>query len=346
MKRKKWLNLICNLFFVSMIGFAFICAKSVSQEDDINVEKEKFVILEENSEISALYFDGNKMWVGTNKGVKIYDPQTLQPEKNLDDIEMVYSAEITRSNDECIWIGYEKGLAQIKPSGERITYQYPDIASGRVNTVLYDDEKIWCGTYNGASVLELKDGLWKVKQHLDINDGLCSDSVNTIIQVQNGILLGSYLDTVNGGITFIRDDGKIQLIRKEQGLPHPYITSMLELPSGEVLVGTGYMEDGGLAVLTFENGEYQIKETLNVESGMPGEKIRYLFYSDHHIFITTEYDGILIVNEEDFQQRNFENSVYLREENGLSDNEIKCVAESDKYYWLGGKYGLTLIEKE
>ena len=32
-------------------------------------------------------------------------------------------------------------------------------------------------------------------------------------------------------------------------------------------------------------------------------------------------------------------------EHGLSDNEIKCMEETEEYYWLGGKYGLTLIRK-
>lgn len=346
MKREKRMNLILNLFFTGMVVIAFIWAAKIEKKSESDVKKQDFIILEKDSEISALYFDGRKMWVGTNTGVKVYAPDTLSVEKTVDDLKLVYSAGITGSLDGSIWIGHEKGLSQIRPEGERIDYQYPDIAKGRVNTVLYDGKRIWCGTYNGLTVLEPIEGRWQITQCLDSESGLCSDSVNTIIRVQKGVLIGSYLDTEKGGLTFIKDDGKIQIMRKEQGLPHPYITSMMELPSGEVLVGTGYMEDGGLALLSYKDGLYHVKQTLNKESGMPGEKIRSLYYGNQELFITTEYDGILWIGEEAFRDLDFEKGVYLKEENGLSDNEIKCIAESDKYYWLGGKYGLTLIEKE
>ncbi|HFI0618230.1 TPA: hypothetical protein ACGOZH_001861 [Streptococcus suis] len=351
MKKKKILNITINIIFIGMIFFAFFCAEKVSQKKGSSVVKEDFTILEKDAEISALFYDGQNVWVGTNEGVMVYNPDILEVIKTIDDLKLVYSAGITSSADGSIWIGHEKGLTQIDSAGQRTDYQYPDIAKGRVNTVLCDGEKIWCGTYNGAAVLELKQAdkeheSWQVQQILDSSNGLCSNSVNIMIRVQNGILIGSYLDTISGGLTFLKEDGEIQTIGTEQGLPHPYVTSLLELPSGDVLVGTGYMEDGGLAVLSYESGEYKVVDTLGVEDGMPGDKIRSLFYSNQTIWITTEYDGILMISEQDFRNKAFENGRYLRQENGLSDNEIKCIVESDKYSWLGGKYGLTLIPKE
>lgn len=350
MKKKRGLSTFLNLLFVGLIFLAFLCAKKVTQKNESTSVREDFKILEKDTEISALFFDGNNVWVGTNNGVMIYDPDTLEVVESITDLELVYSAGITSSTDGSIWIGHEKGLTQISSTGQRTEYQYPDIAKGRVNTVLFDGEKLWCGTYNGAALLKPnwignQSERWRVQQLLDSSSGLCSDSVNVMIRVHNGVLIGSYLDTTNGGLTFIKDSGEIQTIGIKQGIPHPYITSLLELPSGEVLVGTGYMEDGGLAVLSNDSGEYRVTDVLSVEDGMPGEKIRSLFYSNQMIWITTEYDGILVISEEDFQNRVFENGIYLKQENGLSDNEIKCIVESDHYNWLGGKYGLTLIPK-
>lgn len=351
MKKKRVLNIAANIIFAVLIVIAFLCAGRVTQKKDSGIVKQNFTILEKDAEISALFYDGQDVWVGTNEGVIVYDAETLEVVNTIGDLQLVYSAGITSSADGSIWIGHEKGLTQIDSAGQRTDYQYPDVPKGRVNTVLYDGERIWCGTYNGAAVLEpgkevSPNKKWQTEQFLDRDSGLCSDSVNVIIRVREGILIGSYLDTINGGLTFLSDTGEIQTMGLEQGLPHPYITSLLELPSGEVLVGTGYMEDGGLAVLSYDSGEYRVVDTLNVESGMPGEKIRSLFYSNHTIWITTEYDGILMIAEEDFWNRDFEQGTYLKQENGLSDNEIKCIVESDKYSWLGGKYGLTLIPKK
>ena len=64
---------------------------------------------------------------------------------------------------------------------------------------------------------------------------------------------------------------------------------------------------------------------------------------DGYLWITTEYDGVLILNyAEDGLQSELQ-GLYLKEENGLSDNEIKCLIKVKDSYWLGGKYGLTIV---
>ena len=64
---------------------------------------------------------------------------------------------------------------------------------------------------------------------------------------------------------------------------------------------------------------------------------RYLFEDDDSIWITTEYDGVVI------RDKQTEQTKYLTEESGLSDNEIKCITKAEAYYWLAGKYGLTVV---
>ena len=47
--------------------------------------------------------------------------------------------------------------------------------------------------------------------------------------------------------------------------------------------------------------------------------------------------------EQTQSEKQTEQTKYLTEESGLSDNEIKCITKAEGYYWLGGKYGLTVV---
>lgn len=81
-----------------------------------------------------------------------------------------------------------------------------------------------------------------------------------------------------------------------------------------------------------------------MRTGFREKKVRQLFLDeDGYLWITTEYDGVLILNyAEDGLQSELQ-GLYLKEENGLSDNEIKCLIKVKDSYWLGGKYGLTIV---
>lgn len=253
---------------------------------------------------------------------------------------MVYSAGMIMTPDGSMWIGHEDGLTRIDEYGNRSEYRAPDIPKGRVNTVEWDREAVWIGTYSGAAKLEPCENGWEVTEIHNRATGLVSDSVNVIRSVDDTLWFASYLDTKNGGITIVSDRGR-QTITVEDGLPHPYVTSLLPLSDGRMLAGCGYMNTGGLAVIAGEDSVYRVAETYGKEEGLPGEKIRFLYQdASGYLWITTEYDGIVIINPKTSK------SLYFTEEHGLSDNEIKCMTESEEYYWLGGKYGLTVIPKE
>lgn len=347
----KKIQIVANIIFVLLAGVGFYYAKVLSTPDTEPVTPEDFVILMENSEISALHNDGTYLWVGTSDGVFAYNPDTLIVEQEITDLSLVYSAGITSTPDGSLWIGHEGGLCQIDAAGNRTDYTTPELPKGRVNTVFFDGEILWCGTYyGGAAFTQQADGSWQISQLYYQENGLCCDAVNVITAVEGGLMIGSYLETTDGGLTFFAPDASgtlvpTQTIGLEQGLPHPYITSILSLPDGEVLVGMGYMTDGALAILRYDGTEYAIDEIFTAEDDLPGAKIRSLFYADGLVWITTEYDGVMITPKEEFLAKDFSNSWYLQEQNGLSDNEIKCIAQTETDYWLGGKYGVTLIAK-
>lgn len=339
---QKRLNLLVDLVFVIIVlvligGSRRFLEKSSDASDSETEQLQDFLILEPNEEISALYADEQgQVYVGTNHGIHIYDASSKEIISKIDNIRMVYTASIIGDGKGGVWVGHEGGLTHIRKGGEQELFAYPELPEGRVNAIAERDGRIYCGTYNGAAVLTETDGVWSVSEQLDQASGLLCDSVNVILPVEHGLLLGSYLAS-DGGVTVLADDGIISYVEASSGLPHPYVTSALQLEDGTVLLGMGYMRDGALAELIPEGDSYRVGHVYTKADGLPGEKVRYLFEDDDSIWITTEYDGVVI------RDKQTEQTKYLTEESGLSDNEIKCITKAEGYYWLGGKYGLTVV---
>ena len=320
MKQKGASILINIVFAVVIIVILILGSRFKSEDKEKEVQNNDFLILEKDSEISALYSDGKKIYVGTNEGIHIYDAASLELLDTIDNIRMIYTASIISDGEGGIFVGHEDGLTHIDSSNKQTQFAAPQIPEGRVNTVAIRDGILYCGTYNGAAVLEKESGKWTVTKVLGQKDGLYSDSVNVILPVESGIFFGSYLDT-QGGLTYVDNDGNISYYNAENGLIHPYVTSMIEDSLGYIWVGTGYMRDGGLFNLKKEGNTYVIGDTYTKVDGIPGEKVRFLFMDDKSFWITTEYDGVLV------KKQNSSDRIYLNQEMGLSDNEIKCIIE-------------------
>lgn len=342
--RSKTHLIINGIFFALIIGITVFAGLVTDKEKrTANAKRENFMVIEADNEISALYSRAGKVYVGTNNGVGVYDANTLRCLYRIEDISLIYSAEITGDDEGNIYIGHEQGLMCIGEGELRKEYGVPDIPKGRVNTVCIVGDGIWCGTYNGAArLIRTEEGLIPDGIYTSEN-GLKSDSVNVIMDIDDGILIASYLDVENGGITIMKDSGDIEYIGTEDGLPHPYVTSCNMLKDGSILVGCGYMKDGGLALLRKVGDEYKVHCAYSKDNGLPGEKIRYVYSDEECIMITTEYDGIEVISAYDGEEPDFEEGLYISYNEGLSDNEVKCIVRAGDNYWLGTKKGVTLV---
>ncbi len=113
-----------------------------------------------------------------------------------------------------------------------------------------------------------------------------------------------------------------------------------------MLAASGQLSAGGLCVLEQKEEMWIVSDLFSVEDGIPGEKVRWLFVDrDDHLWITTESNGLLLCPDTQAIASHPLNGIVLTEDNGLSDNEIKCIAETETVYWLGGRYGLTRIDR-
>ncbi|MBR4718767.1 MAG: hypothetical protein IKP31_00835 [Lachnospiraceae bacterium] len=343
MNRKSILILLTvfSLLTAAGITYQMITKEAVTPKD------EALTVLLPGIEISALYDDGGRLWAGTGEGVFILDRDTGDTVKKLDpDIHMIFSAMITKTDDGLVWVGHEDGLSAFDDVFDEVyRITSPEIPKGRVNTLLADDGGLWVGTQNGAAHLSVKDGSWAVDEILTKESGLSEDVVQVIKRVGDELWFGSYLAGDKGGIS-IRSDEGFTYLNVDDGIPHSYINAILPLSDDKVLIGSGQMIYGGLSIAEKMDGKWKITINRDQNDGIPGMKVRDLFLdSSGRLFITTEAEGIIILDDPDGLNKTPLEGLVLSQENGLADNEVKCITECDKCYFLGCKYGLTRWEK-
>ncbi|MDD2955983.1 MAG: hypothetical protein PHD67_06680 [Oscillospiraceae bacterium] len=300
-------------------------------------------------EVSALYHGANGLWVGGKDGIMLVDAQSGQSLGWLDSgIEMIYAAGICQTADGLVWAGHNGGVTAYTPEGGRLfSFAAPEIPSGRVNALMAWGEGLWLGAEHGAAYLEPDGkGGWRVGRILTAEDGLASGFVSALAATEDELWFGAYLTGQSGGLSIL-SPGAWSYISVDQGLPHRYVNAILPLDQDTVLVGTGHLDKGGLCTLRRGNGGvWQVEKTYGQAEGMPGAKIRQLFLdSSQRIWITREADGILICPSAGALRDLPVQGMYLTEQHGLSDNEIKCLVEAEECFWLGGRRGLTKIAR-
>ena len=335
------LAIVFGLLTMSGIAYQIITKKSAPRRNDA------LTVLMPGTEISALYDDGERLWAGTGTGIFILDRDTGDITDKPDaDIHMIFSAMITRTEDGLVWAGHEDGLSAFDNEFHEVyRISYPEIPRGRVNTLLAGDDGLWAGTQNGAAHLSIKDGKWAVDEILTKESGLAEDVVQVIKQIGNELWFGSYLARDKGGISILSETGWTYL-NVDDGIPHSYINAILPLSENKVLIGSGQMIYGGLSLAEKADDQWKITLNRDQNDGIPGMKVRDLFLdSSGRLFITTEAEGIIILDDPDGLYRTPLEGLVISEENGLSDNEVKCIVECDRCYFLGCKYGLTRWDK-
>ncbi len=347
-------------YFKILIGFACVIVVSVSlgiyfksiESEEIASKKLEFLdVFLDNSEVSAIYDDGRKLWIGGRDGLLLLDRVSGEIlDKDLPNLDLTYAGDIVASDDGVVWIGHNNGLSGFSKDLEELyLFDLPDGFEGRINDIFVDGERLLVGGQGGLLVLENKEGKWGIVDYLTNEGALTGKVVNVVEKVyDNTYFYGSYLAKEEGGLSIYDEKSDSwEYFSVEEGLPHKYINAVLDLGDKGVLVATGHMDRGGLALLKRRGASYFCERTWGVENGLPGEKIRWLYLDDEsRLWITTESDGLLILKDlDDLKNENLD-GLYLSKESGLSDNEIKVIEETDRYIWLGGRYGLTRVEKK
>lgn len=346
MDKKKIVIVI--LFLAAMVAAGVGLKIYQSESQPVYQQMANLEVLFSGEEISALYDDGEKLWVGLKSGLRTIDRETGEELEVIDeDITLIYASEIGESFDGLVWCGHNDGISAYTKSGEKVlTFSAPDIPRGRVNAVLPVEDGVWIGCMTGAAFLAKEGGQWQVARVLDTASGLSEECVSIIRQNGEELWFGMYLCQDEGGLCILKGD-QWSYITMDDGLAHRYVNSIVFLDEDTCLAGVGHTLYGGLNLLKRTSDGWQVVRTWTSMEGLPGNKVRYLFCaSDGRMLITTEMDGMMICQQPPDENTQALTGLYLVQQNGLADNEVKCIAESDACIWLGCRSGLTRMYKE
>ncbi len=234
-----------------------------------------------------------------------------------------------------IWIGTQEGLHRY--DGFKMTVFQQDhtensISSSNISTLLYDDDYIWAGTWDGLNVINIH--TFQIRR---INTGEArviralekDQSGNIWIGTSDGILVH---DLKNGGFRHYHTGNS--------NLSHNTIRSFYQADNGDMWIGT---YDG---LNRFSNGQFtswNLKGSYKplLENNLILSILPYAKGNDRLLWVGTE-TGLALF---DTETGNF--SLYNTSNTGMSNEVIKCIYQAkDSMLWLGTDFGLNIFNPE
>lgn len=302
------------------------------------IESEKIGrIIRPPHEVSALAVKGSTLWAGGQDGLFEIDRRTAKVKGSLGKSQRFeYVKDLLVDQREVLWIAHSKGLTSY--DGKRfVNYTTREgLPDNRVNCI-YEDSKgrLWIGTWSGAAYRE--NGRWKV---LNRKSGLLVDMVNVMLQdSRGGLWFGSYA-VREGGVSYNDGSRWIYLTTKNNKLPDANISSIMENSHGQILIASGFVDEGGLVRIRMHDRQIITSSILSQEDGLAGEKVRSLFEDASGVlWVASEYDGIARISRTGID--------IFTIENGLSGNEVKdWLMDENGTLWMATNDGITLIRSD
>ena len=299
-----------------------------------------------DNHIWAFLDDGNELWIGTERGVNIYNRKShkirsLQyPKLSSDKIRSLF-----KDSQGNFWIGtYKSGLNKYDPKVDQVEFYSPDsslshfIASNTVWQIIEDDEKnLWFATHNGLQRTNLISGETKVFQH-NPNDSnsLSSDVVYSIYMDRQGRL---WAVTFNGLNLFLPEKNGFKVFKSQTGDPHSLNTNRLFAIYQDTAMNYWVATiGGGLNKMDPTTGEVQHYTTAH---GLSDNTIYAIIPDDFgNIWLPTNY-GVSAFNIAN------ESFVNYSVDDGLTSNEFnKGAAMKDRFgnLYFGGMFGFNVLK--
>lgn len=294
-------------------------------------------IVRPSGEVSALAISGTTLYAGGKDGLVAIDMRTMATSEPFadDGPRLGHVHALLAEPDGVLWIGHENGLTRMDGDDVRTLTADDGMPAERVQSLLRRrDGSLLVGTVAGAAVVE-SDRARRLTGSAELDDL----TVFAMHEGEDGTLyLGTY-NAPRGGVSVVRG-GVWTGIGPESGLPHADVTSFEDAGDGTVWVGTGFHDRGGAARIDpSAPGGPSVVETLTVESGLAGEKVRSMYRDPAgRIWFGSERDGIAVREGGRFVST-------ITDVEGLSDPEVKCmVRDASGRLWLGTRSGITLME--
>ena len=307
----------------------------------------------------ALYIDSkNRLWFGTEEGLYLFeegkfifqsfhaepfDPQVnaviedsdgrllvcsnaglfqLEEERgglfpvlipNEYKVESFYCA--TPGADGAIWFGTSGGALRLDKDDFTLITRRQGLAHNEVNSIIVDREQnVWFGTEEGLS--KLTHGPFSFYNR---STGLISDGVSDVYEDSRGRL---WILSESEGINIL-DNGHLATLTKDDGLPGEAVYAVIELPSGEFLLGTY----SGLFL--WANGRSRPIETEFSVTCLVRDSLG-------RIWMDCDYDPAYWQNGEIH---------YLADKSAFDNATINCIREDNHGgIWFGTNRGCILLD--
>ena len=306
----------------------------------------------ENSEliynqINCIEFDDeNRIWIGTQNGLSIFD-QTNNTWDNIyqatENSPTPWSCLPTNvitalewdqfSTPKKMFIGTESGITDVYWESGQFGNQGQQAAwcpafgtscsanSGFIKSLLHNntESQIWVGSTDGLCVEGLGgEGDWLLQ---NTENGFYSNNITSLRQNLNNNMIA--IGTMNGGL--VTYDGKFNIYYSSNStiLDNTVLDANFDTENNIIIC----TPQAGLGVLT-NNGSWIWLNTIN--SSIPTNSLKNIIIDDNNdLWITTLENGLIHYKDNIFYNYSTTNS-------NLPDNKINCLLfDDDNNLWLG-----------
>ncbi len=299
-----------------------------------------------SNKIRLIFQDKSKLiWVGTNYGVNLYDPNrkkiNFHPYSEIK--KNAFVVPLKKTHEEILWAGNINPKKNNNIGIKRKIKYYGNNYQGKefksnVSLSFYMDEKgvLWAGSYNGIQYLDKSDGLFKhIHYKIDNSTGLDNNFIKSFYFDNHG---NFWAGTFGGGLTYYsKTSGEIKRYRhyeeEIESLRDSRVMPILEDSKGVLWIGTY----GGLDIFDREKEIFKHYSYIpNDTNCITNERIHSIYESKVGDLWIGTYQGLNRYNRE---EDNFEQ---FTTKDGLEDNTIYGILEDDSNnLWIRTNKGIS-----
>lgn len=298
------------------------------------------------NEVRCIYKDSNNnIWVGTDKGLVLFNIETekfIKPDNSPDSPLSHYIYDIRQMDDNKLWVASElNGISiidlkqhffmssrQISMQHYTVGYNKYSLSNPTVRCIFLDSfRNIWLGTYGGGiNFIGHTQPMFNAFSYSPIPDDMNSMNNRVALSLCLDAKERLWIGTDGGGINIFEKGKRIAVYNKEKNnLSHNTVQATFKDSEDNIWVGTFF---GGVNFYNNKTGTFrQVK--LNDTSD---QDVRCFFEdTNHDIWIGTN-KGVFVL---DLKNQN-EIHHYNKNNNNLPENLIRSIGQDDKgRMWIG-----------
>ena len=188
-----------------------------------------------HTQVNVLYeCQESILWVGSSKGLFLYDGQSFRSHLLPDTFSNVVTA-LFQDEQRKLWVGYEDGTIANLSKQELVPVSTPEIAISSPISGFAQDQtgRLWIATY-GQGVYYQEQEQW---QSVSSENHLLSDHVYALVKDPKEAI---WLATDSGVNICVFDEGqlKVSSLTRADGLPDEIVKDILVDPQGNIWLGT------------------------------------------------------------------------------------------------------------